>query len=129
MSGDNSGILLFSGLSLLALLYSKSRMRKKNIYLNEIIDYEGFCHCQSIKFKARAPRHLVVIRCNCSICNIKKNDGFIVSKEDFFLLSGDDSLTHYKFNTGVACHMFCKKCGVQPFYQPRYYFIVTIMYN
>lgn len=43
----------------------------------------------------------------------------IVPPEDFELLSGDDQLALYTFNTGVAKHRFCKRCGVQSFYTPR----------
>lgn len=43
----------------------------------------------------------------------------IVPLEQFRLLSGDDALTTYRFNTGVAQHTFCKYCGVKPFYVPR----------
>lgn len=34
-------------------------------------------------------------------------------------MSGEDSLSTYTFNTGVAKHTFCKICGVKPFYTPR----------
>ncbi len=37
----------------------------------------------------------------------------------FELLAGEDKLTTYTFNTGVARHTFCKICGVKPFYTPR----------
>lgn len=30
-----------------------------------------------------------------------------------------DNMTTYKFGTGVASHMFCKRCGVQALYIPR----------
>ena len=35
------------------------------------------------------------------------------------LLSGADALTTYSFNTGVARHLFCARCGVKSFYRPR----------
>ncbi|RYH15849.1 hypothetical protein EON65_31025 [archaeon] len=35
------------------------------------------------------------------------------------LLLGSDFLTEYRFNTKVARHVFCKKCGVQAYYIPR----------
>jgi hypothetical protein len=34
-------------------------------------------------------------------------------------MSGKDELTVYQFNTGVAKHMFCRHCGMHPFYVPR----------
>src|SRR5262252_5633046 len=32
---------------------------------------------------------------------------------------GSESLSTYTFNTGVAKHLFCKRCGVKSFYIPR----------
>jgi hypothetical protein len=29
------------------------------------------------------------------------------------------ALTHYRFGTGAADHLFCSVCGVRSFYQPR----------
>jgi len=35
------------------------------------------------------------------------------------LLRGAAYLSTYKFNTGVAEHLFCKVCGIKSFYVPR----------
>lgn len=43
----------------------------------------------------------------------------IVPAEQFTLLSGQDALTTYTFNTHVAKHYFCSRCGVKSFYVPR----------
>ncbi len=43
----------------------------------------------------------------------------IVSKDDFDLQQGEDSLTTYRFNTGTAKHLFCRHCGIKSFYVPR----------
>jgi hypothetical protein len=43
----------------------------------------------------------------------------IVPKSAFRLIKGEDSLTTYNFNTGVAQHYFCSRCGVRSFYIPR----------
>ena len=43
----------------------------------------------------------------------------IVPKNRFRLLTGEDALTTYTFNTCAAKHTFCKYCGVKPFYVPR----------
>ena len=43
----------------------------------------------------------------------------IVPQSRFRLLHGADSLTEYRFNTGTARHLFCRRCGVKSFYVPR----------
>lgn len=43
----------------------------------------------------------------------------IVRKEAFRLVRGQDDITTYRFNTGVAEHYFCANCGVKSFYIPR----------
>ena len=81
--------------------------------------YPGSCHCGAVRFEVEAPEQVEVERCNCSIC---RRSGFlhlIVPLSRFRLLSGEDSLTAYRFNTGVARHTFCKVCGIKPFYTPR----------
>jgi len=42
-----------------------------------------------------------------------------IPKESFTLLQGEDCITVYTFNTGVAKHKFCNKCGIHSFYTPR----------
>ena len=43
----------------------------------------------------------------------------IVKAEDFRITAGKEALTEYRFNTETAKHLFCKLCGVKPFYVPR----------
>jgi hypothetical protein len=43
----------------------------------------------------------------------------IVPVGRFRLLSGQDVLTTYSFNTHAARHLFCSICGVKSFYVPR----------
>jgi len=43
----------------------------------------------------------------------------IVPASRFRLVSGEDKLTEYRFNTGAARHLFCQTCGVKAFYVPR----------
>ncbi len=40
-------------------------------------------------------------------------------KSRFKIIKGENDLTHYQFNKKIADHMFCKHCGVKPFYIPR----------
>jgi len=43
----------------------------------------------------------------------------IVPKARFRLLTGEDAISTYTFNTGVAKHLFCRHCGIKSFYTPR----------
>lgn len=81
--------------------------------------YEGSCHCGAVAFEVEAPEHLEVEDCNCSICGKTGFLHLIVPASRFRLLRGEEYLTDYRFNTGVARHRFCRVCGVKPFYVPR----------
>ena len=80
---------------------------------------EGGCHCKAVRFEARVPRSVEVLDCNCSICAATGFRHLIVPHSDFRLLSGEGALTHYRFGTGAADHLFCSVCGVKSYYQPR----------
>ena len=43
----------------------------------------------------------------------------IIPGERFTLKSGEEYLTEYTFDSGVAKHLFCKHCGIKSFYIPR----------
>ena len=81
--------------------------------------HRGSCHCGSIEFELDGPDAIEATRCNCSICRMSGYLHFFVSRENFRLLKGEDSITTYTFNTGVAQHYFCKHCGIKSFYVPR----------
>jgi len=80
--------------------------------------YDGACHCGRVRFRVTTELSRVG-RCNCSICSVKGFLHLIVEPSAFELVSGAESLTHYRFNTGVAVHKFCSHCGIHPFYTPR----------
>ncbi len=81
--------------------------------------YEGGCHCGAVRFEVEAPASVEVENCNCSICNMTGFLHLIVPKRAFRLLTSEDALTTYTFNTGIAQHKFCKVCGIKSFYIPR----------
>jgi hypothetical protein len=83
------------------------------------ITHSGGCHCRRVRFEVLAPAHLEVGECNCSMCSKAGYLHLMVQKERFKLLSGEDALTTYQFNTGTAKHRFCRHCGVKSFYVPR----------
>ena len=81
--------------------------------------YAGSCHCRAVAFEVDAPASLRVQECNCSICAKSGYLHLIVPRSRFRALRGEENLTTYTFNTGVARHTFCRTCGVKPFYVPR----------
>ena len=84
-----------------------------------MITHKGGCHCGRVRFEVRAPAAIRVSECNCSICAKSGYLGMVVPSDRFTLLSGDDDLTTYVFNTEVARHSFCSHCGIKSFYVPR----------
>lgn len=80
---------------------------------------KGGCHCGAVAWEAETDDDVVVDECNCSICRMTGFLHLIVPKSRFRLLTGEDQLADYRFNTGVARHLFCRICGVKSFYVPR----------
>jgi len=83
------------------------------------ITHRGGCHCGAVRFEVNAAAAPQVLRCNCSMCRLSGFEHLIVAAADFRLLQGQPWLTTYTFNTGVAKHLFCSRCGVKSFYVPR----------
>lgn len=81
--------------------------------------HKGGCHCGKVTFAVEAPEVLEVSECNCSICSKSGYLHLIVPKSKFNLLSGQDNLATYTFDTHEAKHLFCKTCGIKSFYIPR----------
>jgi hypothetical protein len=81
--------------------------------------FKGSCHCGVVQFSVRAPDEVEVEDCNCSICQKSGYLHLIVPLSRFEITQGEDHLSCYTFNSGVAKHYFCNTCGVKPFYIPR----------
>ncbi len=84
-----------------------------------MITHKGGCHCGRVRFEVDAKPVLQVQECNCSVCRRSGYWHLIVPKSRFRLLAGQEVLTSYRFNTGVAEHLSCRTCGVKSFYVPR----------
>ena len=84
-----------------------------------MVTHRGGCHCGRVRFEVEAPDEIEVHECNCSICSKLGYRHLIVPRSRFRLLSGEEDLSSYRFNTGVANHLFCSNCGVKSFYVPR----------
>lgn len=80
--------------------------------------YQGGCHCGAVSFQVSTD-FADLIECNCSICTKKGTLNLRTPADQFTLLTGEDHLQLYQFNTQVAQHYFCKTCGIHPFSRPR----------
>ncbi len=77
--------------------------------------HSGGCHCGTVSYEVDIDLERGVMSCNCSHCQMK---GFLLSfvpAEKFTLLSGEENLQEYRFNTERIQHLFCKTCGVESF--------------
>ena len=83
------------------------------------MEYQGSCHCGSIKFKFAGEEITKGIRCNCSICKRKGAlmSVYAIAPQNIKISILDNALETYEFSSGVAKHHFCKKCGIYPFHQ------------
>ena len=84
-----------------------------------MITHRGGCHCGQVQFEVRAPADIEATRCNCSICRMTDYLHLFVAQANFRLLAGEDKITTYTFNSGVAQHYFCRRCGIKSYYIPR----------
>jgi hypothetical protein len=77
--------------------------------------YKGGCHCGTVRYEVTVDLSKPVISCNCSMCRRKGTLLAFAPASDFKLVSGEGSLTSYRFNRNVVDHLFCSTCGVTSF--------------
>lgn len=87
--------------------------------MSELQSYQGGCHCGDVRFSVEAAAAVELERCNCSICKMGGYLHLIVPASRFRLVKGEEQLSCYEFNSGIAKHYFCRRCGIKPFYIPR----------
>ncbi len=76
----------------------------------------GGCHCGAVRFEVELDLENAS-ECNCSICTKK---GAVHHRATAFrLLSGEEYLTLYQFGEKKAKHLFCSRCGIHSFTNPR----------
>ena len=98
----------------------KARDTASNTNRNaEWVTHRGGCHCRRVAFEVDAPANIEALDCNCSICSKTGFLHLIVPQSRFRLLRGEEALTDYRFNEGIARHLFCRHCGIKSFYVPR----------
>lgn len=83
-------------------------MRKKT--------YHGSCHCGRVRYRVELDLSAGTSKCNCSICTKSRGWGALTKPESFWLLSGEEALTRYKFTPeSTAGREFCRYCGLGAF--------------
>ena len=73
--------------------------------------YKGSCHCKNIEFEVETNLEKIA-QCNCSICIRRNAKMIMIPKENFTLTKGESDLVLYQFNSNIAKHYFCMKCGI-----------------
>ena len=80
----------------------------------------GRCHCGAVRFRARLTDGLdSARRCDCSFCRMRGAVAVTAGLGGVEVLDGAELLTEYRFNTGVARHYFCSRCGIYTHHQRR----------
>lgn len=98
---------------------ARNHVERDELRVRAVTLHAGGCHCGRVRFEVEAGADIDVSDCNCSICSKTGYLHLIVPKARFNLLSGADALVSYRFNTGLAEHLFCATCGIKSFYVPR----------
>jgi hypothetical protein len=80
----------------------------------------GACHCGAVRFETTlAAGFDTVRRCNCSFCRMRGAVAVSAGWGGVRIVAGARFLTSYRFNTGVAEHFFCSRCGIYTHHQRR----------
>jgi hypothetical protein len=86
----------------------------------EPVTLNGSCHCGAVKFTATLTEGFASARrCTCSICRMRGAVAVTSTPDQFRIRQGEDKLTTYRFNTGVAEHHFCSVCGIYTHHKRR----------
>ncbi len=79
--------------------------------------FQGSCHCGEVYFSFQEEEITSGLRCTCSYCERRGSavSKFILSKDDLIVNVAFSDLSLYQFDTKIAKHYFCNKCGIHPF--------------
>ncbi len=78
------------------------------------------CHCGAVVLELDLPDGIVKPRrCDCSLCRRKGAIVASVPLSRLRVVQGADVLSLYQFNTRVARHYFCSRCGIYTHHQRR----------
>ncbi|MBA3678200.1 MAG: GFA family protein [Sphingosinicella sp.] len=80
--------------------------------------FDGACHCGAVKFRVSWDFEELTT-CDCSLCVARNALMVKVPEGALKLLTGEDVLTLYQWNTQRAKHYFCSRCGIYVFHRKR----------
>ena len=80
--------------------------------------YTGSCHCGAVSFAVEVDISELYM-CDCSLCRRRNALMALAPEAALVITDGEDVLTLYQWNTGVAKHYFCRVCGIYPFHKKR----------
>jgi hypothetical protein len=88
--------------------------------MNDPIEMDAACHCGTVRFRVRLTDGLrTARRCNCSYCRMRGAVAVSAELGNISFESGEEALTLYRFNTGIAEHYFCSRCGIYTHHRRR----------
>jgi len=88
--------------------------------MSERTEIEGACHCGTVRFVVKLTDGFKTIRrCNCSYCRMRGAVAVSAEVGDISFRAGEEALSLYQFNTRVAEHYFCSKCGIYTHHRRR----------
>ena len=80
----------------------------------------GRCHCGAVEIAIPADTDFSAARrCDCSYCRRRWAPTAGVDADKIEVIKGAEMLTRYQFNTKVAEHFFCQKCGIYTHHRRR----------
>ncbi|WP_256575964.1 GFA family protein [Bradyrhizobium sp. CCGUVB23] len=80
--------------------------------------YQGSCHCGAVTFRL-VSEISELTTCDCSLCRQKNALMTKVHESALTILSGEELLSVYEWNTHRAKHFFCSRCGIYTFHRKR----------
>lgn len=81
---------------------------------------KGKCHCGTVEFEVNSTAGVQgLMRCDCSLCRRKGAIMATAPVTDLSVTKGEDQLSVYQWNTKIAKHYFCSRCGIYTHHQRR----------
>lgn len=81
---------------------------------NRKTTYTGGCRCGQVRYAVELELGDGEGRCKCGDCK-RTFCGALVKPNAFKLLTGEESLADYTFESRRVHHVFCKHCGTRSF--------------